>query len=146
MSQKWFLLAFAAVLMHSSQDISAGPVPEGDRLSPCPSSPNCVSSQSRDESHRVEPLMYTGALAEAKEKLLGILGSMKRVKIVASEGNYVHAEFTSAVLRFVDDAEFLFDEASKTIQVRSASRSGYYDFGVNRRRIESIREAFQGAP
>jgi uncharacterized protein (DUF1499 family) len=61
---------------------------------------------------------------------------------VIVERNYIHAEFVSAIFRFVDDVEFLFDDHQKVIQVKSASRVGYYDLGVNRRRIEKIRKQF----
>jgi len=146
MRHEWFFLAFAAILIHGAHEGLANTAPVGGRLAPCPSSPNCVSSQSQDESQLVEPFTYKGTFSEAKERLIEVLRSMKRVRIVVSEGNYVHAEFTSALFRFLDDVEFLFDDPSKTIHVRSASRSGYYDFGVNRRRIESIRGAFQSSP
>jgi uncharacterized protein (DUF1499 family) len=67
---------------------------------------------------------------------------MKRTRIVEDTGAYLHVECTSAVFRFVDDVEFLFDDGSGTIFMRSASRSGYSDFGVNRRRMEAIRSQF----
>jgi uncharacterized protein (DUF1499 family) len=71
--------------------------------------------------------------------LVDLIASQQRAKIVAKEANYVRAEFRSAIFRFVDDVEFLFSEDQPVIDVRSASRMGYYDFGVNRRRIEDIR-------
>lgn len=111
-------------------------------LTPCPDSPNCVSSQSQDKHHYVAPLSYEGELANAKEKLLSVLTSMKRVNIVTNEATYIHAEFTSALFRFVDDVEFFCDDATKTIHVRSASRVGYSDLGVNRKRVEEIRTRF----
>lgn len=67
---------------------------------------------------------------------------MKRARIVAAEERYIHAAFTSALFRFVDDVEFFLDEGTRTIHVRSASRVGYSDFGVNRRRVEEIRTRF----
>jgi uncharacterized protein (DUF1499 family) len=109
------------------------------KLTPCPKGPNCVSSQSTDKSHYVDPLRYEVALNEATEGLLSLLRSMESVKIINAEEGYIHAEFTSALFRFVDDVEFYFDDGQKTIHVRSASRIGYYDFGVNRRRVEWIR-------
>jgi uncharacterized protein (DUF1499 family) len=62
--------------------------------------------------------------------------------VVKVEEDYIHAEFVSSVFRFVDDVEFSFDKTKKLIQVRSASRTGYSDLGVNRRRIEEIRKQF----
>jgi uncharacterized protein (DUF1499 family) len=70
---------------------------------------------------------------------------MKRAKVVTAEVRYLHVEFTSAVFRFVDDAEFFIDDAQKLIHMRSAARLGYYDFGVNRKRLETIRQIFNGA-
>jgi len=113
------------------------------KLSPCPDSPNCVSSRSSDEKHFIPPLRYTGSLAEARERLIRTINSMKRTNITRAEDRYLHAEFTSAVFRFVDDVEFLFDDSEKVIHVRSASRIGYSDFGVNRKRVETIRTRYQ---
>jgi len=112
------------------------------KLSPCPESPNCVSSQSTDERHFIAPLSYDGSRAEARDKLVSIVQSMKRSSIISKEDTYIHAEFTSALFRFIDDVEFYFDDTAKTIHMRSASRVGYSDLGVNRKRIEAIRSKF----
>jgi len=139
------LLLFPAVVLILSHCTGAGPKDLGaidGKLTPCPNSPNCVSSQSTDESHYVDALNYDSALYEAQERLLSLLRSMDRVKIVTVESDYIHAEFLSAFLHFVDDVEFCFDHEKKTIHVRSASRNGYYDLGVNRRRVETIRQRF----
>lgn len=146
MRHDWFLLALSLVLLQGAAQGSADTGPSSNALAPCPSSPNCVSSQSSEQARRVEPLVYQGSLSEAKTRLLDLLRSMKRTKIVNSEGNTIRAEVTSALLHFVDDVEFLLDDATKTVHVRSASRSGYYDFGVNRRRVEAIRAKFQAGP
>lgn len=113
-------------------------VKEG-RLAPCPGSPNCVSSQSRDKAHAIDPLLFTGDVAKAHEELERVLFSMKRSLIITETENYIHAEFTSALFRFVDDVEFWFDEKGSLIHVRSASRLGHSDLGVNRKRVETIR-------
>jgi len=113
-------------------------VKEG-RLAPCPASPNCVSSQSREKEHAIEPILFTGEVAKAHEELERVIFGMKRSVIIAETDNYIHAEFTSALFRFVDDVEFWFDEKGSQIHVRSASRLGYSDLGVNRKRVESIR-------
>lgn len=134
--------AFVLILLNCSGTRSEDMGVTHGKLAPCPDSPNCVSSQSTDESHYVDPLSYDSALYEAQERLLSILRSMDRVKIVTVEADYIHAEFISAFLHFVDDVEFCFDHEKKTIHVRSASRIGYYDLGVNRRRVESIRNSF----
>ena len=67
----------------------------------------------------------------------------KRIHLVKAETNYIHAEFRSLIFRFVDDVEFVFPPAEKIIHVKSASRTGYYDFGVNRRRVERLRTTFK---
>jgi uncharacterized protein (DUF1499 family) len=115
--------------------------PDG-KLNPCPASPNCVSSQAVDKEHHIDALKYTGTRAEAKDRMEKVISSMKRAKIITAKDDYLHAEFTSALFRFVDDVELYFDDAEKLIEVRSASRVGYGDMGVNRKRVERIRELF----
>ena len=78
-----------------------------------------------------------------QHKLLEILHSFNRVRVVRIEEGYIHAEFVSAVFGFVDDVGFYFDDEKKIIHIKSASRSGYFDFGVNRRRMEKIRKLFE---
>ncbi len=109
------------------------------KLAPCPATPNCVSSQSSDQVHAIEPLSFTGTAAEAQAALRKVILNMKRSQIITDTGSYIHAEFTTAIFRFVDDVEFWFDENAKVIHVRSASRLGSSDRGVNRKRVEEIR-------
>lgn len=113
-------------------------------LSPCPSSPNCVSTQATDEGHAIAPYRYRKSRAEAKEALKAAIATIPRTKLVEEDDAYLHYEFTSLLLRFVDDVEFLFDDESKTLHFRSASRVGYGDFGVNRRRMEELRSLIEG--
>jgi uncharacterized protein (DUF1499 family) len=135
-----FALTFLLTACSTNQTIETGTT--NDRLSPCPKSPNCVSSLSKDESHYVAPLAYETTLEEAREKLISVINSMKRSEVVTAEENYIHATFKSALFGFVDDVEFLFDDQRKVIDVRSASRTGYSDLGVNRKRVEEIRRRF----
>ncbi len=116
-----------------------------NELAPCPESPNCVNSQAHDEKHYIEPINYAGTQRQAHDRLLQILESEKRTKILTDQENYIRVEFTSALFRFVDDVEFYFPEeqAEETvIHIRSASRVGYSDLGANRKRIERIRSEF----
>ncbi len=76
------------------------------------------------------------------ERIVAILEEMPRTKIVTREGNYLHATVTSRFFRFVDDLEVLIDPVSREIHFRSASRTGYSDMGVNRRRVEAIKTRF----
>lgn len=114
------------------------------QLAPCPKKPNCVSSQAAagDKRHSIEALTYSDEPTKARERLYEAIASMKRARVVKREANYWRAEFTSSLWRFVDDVEFLFDDNSRRIDIRSASRVGYGDFGVNRRRMEEIRSRF----
>lgn len=113
-------------------------------LAPCPSSPNCVSTHAQDEGHAIVPLRYQKTRAEAKEGLKAILQSLPRTKLVEEDESYLHYECTSLLMRYVDDVEFLLDDETKTIHFRSASRTGYGDLGVNRRRMEDIRKLTEG--
>ena len=112
-----------------------------NHLEPCPSSPNCVLSQDGDEEHAVEPITYKGDRSDVKEALLKVLSVVPRTEVIEDTGDYIHTESTSRIFKFVDDVEFYFPEGENVIQVRSASRVGESDLGVNRRRIEQIRLA-----
>jgi uncharacterized protein (DUF1499 family) len=112
------------------------------RLATCPTSPNCVSSQSTDTVHQIAPLYFTSTPEEAINKLKSVIQSLPRTKIITESPDYLYAEFQSALLGFVDDVEFYLDRNANVIQVRSASRLGQSDLGVNRKRIETIRAKF----
>ena len=114
----------------------------GGKLAPCPNSPNCVSSQSTDAAHQIAPLAFTSSPEEALANLKTIIESLPRTKIITESQDYLYAEFKSALLGFVDDVEFYLDRNANVIQVRSASRLGQSDLGVNRKRIETIRAKF----
>lgn len=112
---------------------------------PCPKTPNCVNSQADTDKHYIQPITYTGTQREAHDRLLQILESEKRAKILTVQDDYIRAEFTSALFRFVDDVEFYFPQEQvdvKVIHVRSASRVGRSDLGANRKRVERIRNKF----
>lgn len=111
---------------------------EHGQLAPCPSSPNCVSSLATDDGHRVAPLVIPGDAAAQMAALLAVVGDMPRTEIQAQADNYLWVVFTSRLLRFRDDVEFLLGPGG-AVQVRSASRLGYSDLGVNRKRVETIR-------
>lgn len=115
------------------------------QLTPCPKSPNCVHSQAADTKHHIQPLQYTETQQEARDRLLQIINSEKRAKIMIAQQDYIRVQFTSALFRFVDDVEFYFppeQDGEKVIHIRSASRIGNFDFGANRKRIEKIRNRF----
>ena len=106
---------------------------QNGKLTSCPESPNCVSSNASDDTHRIEPIAAN--LDQIKRVLLGL----NEANIVSADSNYLHAEFTSRIMRYVDDVEFLYDRTAEVTHVRSASRLGYSDLGANRKRIESLR-------
>jgi len=113
------------------------------RLAPCKTSPNCVSSQAdpKDQEHYIAPLALKGGDAMAAVKKA--VEAMPRVTVVRVEPGYLYAEFQSRLMGFVDDVEFLADPAGGVVHVRSASRLGRRDFGVNRARIEKLRAVLE---
>ncbi|MGD0169281.1 MAG: DUF1499 domain-containing protein [Smithella sp.] len=131
-----FLVFFTGLLVRASADVGL----RDGKLSECPDSPNCVSSQTQMKGHTIEPLSYKGSLSDAKQALLSVISSLPRTKIILDNDRYIHVTFTSHLMRFVDDVEFLFDDTNKQIHVRSASRVGYSDMGVNRKRVENLRK------
>lgn len=117
-----------------------------NHLAPCPSSPNCVLSQDPDAAHAIDPLTYSSDRATAYQTLKNILSNFPRTQIITATDNYIRVEFESRWLGFVDDAEFYFPEEAGVIQVRSASRLGESDLGVNRDRLEAIRLKIAAMP
>ena len=114
------------------------------RLASCPDSPNCVCTLNNSEEHTIAPYRYRKTLDEAKAVLKQVFSERSRTELVQEEAAYLHYEVRSLLFRFVDDVEILFDDASKTIHFRSASRVGYSDFGVNRKRMEEVRSLLEG--
>jgi uncharacterized protein (DUF1499 family) len=111
-----------------------------ERLAPCPSSPNCVSSDAQDEDHYTAPYRLRIEPVKAWQILQDIVISLPRTRIDQVTEEYLHAEARSRIFRFVDDIEFHLRPDQKIIAVRSASRIGYSDLGVNRKRVDRIRE------
>ena len=109
------------------------------RLSDCPGSPNCVSSESTDDRFQVPSLHLADTSGNQWEELIATVKAMPRTSIIVQTDNYLHAECKSRVFRFVDDLELLLNRETGEISIRSASRVGRSDFGVNRKRIDSLR-------
>ena len=111
------------------------------RLAPCKRTPNCVSSQAeaQDREHQIAPIAFRGSMAELRRAV----ESMPRATVIRAEPNYLYAEFRTPLMRYVDDVELYYDERAGLVQVRSASRLGRRDFGVNRRRVEELRALIQ---
>ncbi|WP_462325172.1 DUF1499 domain-containing protein [Desulfoplanes sp.] len=108
-----------------------------DQLGQCPDSPNCVFSGDRNPAQKIFPMRLTsnGGWHTLRKHVAG----MPRTAIVKETPTYIHATVSSRVFGFVDDLEFLLDPETRLVGVRSSSRTGYWDFGVNRRRVEKIR-------
>jgi uncharacterized protein (DUF1499 family) len=127
-----------------SSPATSGPV--GNRLPACPDSPNCVCSQDTALQAAIAPLPLTGPTGPALERLRQLVLAQPRTVLADQRPDYLRFEFRSRIFRFVDDVEFLADPASGVIHVRSASRTGHSDLGVNRRRIELLRTLWTGQP
>jgi uncharacterized protein (DUF1499 family) len=109
------------------------------RLASCPSSPNCVSSDDADASHRIPAFQLAEPAADAWRTVRSTIANQPRTKIIAETDDYLHAECSSASFGFVDDLELHLRPSQNLIAVRSAARLGHGDFGVNRRRVENLR-------
>jgi uncharacterized protein (DUF1499 family) len=109
----------------------------------CPATPNCVVSQNADEAHAIAPIEYHTDLAKARETLLKVLTVVPRTEVVEQTPSYIRAQSKSRIFKFIDDVEFYFPSDEKVIHLRSASRQGESDLGVNRRRLEQIRLAMR---
>lgn len=134
-----FLFFFVACSTPMPEDLG---MLEG-KLLVCPNSPNCVSSMAAesDEEHYIEPVPFED-IQEARLKTLTVLMKNSKTNIITQDKNYIHAEYTTPIFRFVDDIEFYFDEENKLLHFRSASRLGYSDLGANRRRMEDFKKKY----
>ena len=110
-------------------------------FSDCPNKPNCVSTKNSDSKSYIEPIRYAGSRVEAKKILFLTLETFKDSRVKNEKDKFIYVEFFSEVFGFVDDVEFYFNKPG-VIEFRSASRIGYSDLGVNRKRMEAIRRKF----
>ena len=134
------ILGLALISMTGRHPTNLG-VRDG-KLAPCPTSPNCVSTQAGDDQHRIAPIASSLPAEDSQRCLKQVLAEMPRVTIITERPDYLHAEFRSALFRFVDDVEFFIIHDEQLIHFRSASRVGHGDLGVNRSRMELIRQRF----
>jgi uncharacterized protein (DUF1499 family) len=112
--------------------------PQG--FSECPVSPNCVSSDTQDELHTIAPFELTVPADQAWAEIKAAVMQLSRTHVISEEDGYLHAESRSLIFRFVDDLQLQLREQEGIIAVYSASRVGHSDFGVNRQRIEELRQ------
>ncbi len=112
---------------------------DDNTFTPCDGAPHCVSSQAAPgDSHYVEPFAYATDARTVRHQLLGLIRAQPRTAIKTAEDRYLHATFSTR-LGFTDDVYFLFRSSEQKIDIKSTSRVGYYDMGVNRRRVERLR-------
>ena len=140
-----FIVLFSAILWPTAGCMDHAQEEHGtnrNTLSPCPDSPNCVSTKSTDPDRAMSPLPYVGTREKSHERLILVLRDMKRCTIITADPGYIHAEFRSALFGFVDDVNFIFDDDERLIHFLSASRTGYYDFGANRKRMKEISDRY----
>ncbi|MCF6282980.1 MAG: DUF1499 domain-containing protein [Candidatus Polarisedimenticolaceae bacterium] len=131
------LFVFLGFIARSGE--AAGMV--GEELLRCPAKPNCVCSEFRDDvDHYIEPIVIpsdvNGDVKSTIKEAIQVLGG----EIQTDNGDYIAAIFSSSLFGFIDDLEVRLSATQSVIHTRSASRVGYGDFGVNRRRVESLRE------
>jgi uncharacterized protein (DUF1499 family) len=154
---KWLLVILAAlvllVLVAAQLGAFGGKTPANlgvrdGKLKPPSKTPNSVSSQvdlwpqhPMQDDARIEPLPVRGNGPATLARIRQIVEAMPGAQVVQSRDDYLHVQFTTRWMKFVDDAEFWFDPGAGVVQVRSASRVGRKDFGVNRARIDTIRQA-----
>lgn len=112
-------------------------------LTSCPASNNCVISQDGDRKHAIDPISYHVDSDTAQKALLKVITVVPRTQVIEQTDNYIHALSKSRIFKFIDDVEFYFPADKNVIHVRSASRVGESDLGVNRRRVEQIRLALR---
>ena len=134
------LILLLVVLSVVSRNQPATGLVDG-RLRPCPSTPNCVNSEDVGKPSYVEPLLFKTSPENSWKIVKSAIQDMGG-KIELENDGYLHATFMTAVFRFVDDVELRMDEKNAVIQVRSASRVGRSDMGLNRKRVSKLRALF----
>jgi uncharacterized protein (DUF1499 family) len=119
------------------------------KLKPPSNTPNSVSSQAhlwpdapQRDAAAIAPFAVRGDAAAAMARLRAVVAAMPGARVIEARADYLYAQFTTRWLRFVDDVEFWYSPGEGVIHVRSASRVGRRDFGVNRARVEAIRAAY----
>lgn len=140
-----FLGIMLSLSLYSRKKPESLGVKEG-RLYDCPESHNCVSSQALNSPHFITPLLMEGNSDEEMMRLRSVIERMGGVIVDELKGEYIRAEFTSSLWRFVDDLECFYENKQHVVHVRSASRVGYYDFDSNRKRVEMLRIQIKQQP
>ena len=112
-------------------------------LAPLPDSPNAVSSQTDQTEKRVNPLPFFGDIEQTKTRVKIAVAEFGGALILTEKPDYLHVVFTVPVIPFKDDVEFFFSEKDNQVHYRSASRVGYSDLGVNRKRYMRLKSLYE---
>jgi uncharacterized protein (DUF1499 family) len=112
-------------------------------MADCPDRPNCVSSEAQDANHAIDPFRIKGDSAEGWHAIARVVSNLPRSTLVKETERYLHAECKSRLFGFIDDLELHLNPTTGVVAVRSASQVGYSDLGVNRRRVEALRQALK---
>jgi len=115
------------------------------QLKPCPESPNCVSTQTQQKSKQMDPIPFELDPKEVLKIIKSVVENLPNTHLEKESLNYLHYTFKSAIFRFTDDVEFLIDAEQKLLHFRSASRTGYSDMGVNKKRMTEITAGIEQA-
>ena len=136
------LLIISILVLSLAACSSSNPIESQGAMAPCPESPNCVSSQAQGDAF-INPFVLREEARQAWPAIIKTVQVMPRSAIITQSPGYIHATQASRIFRFVDDLELELLADDKTINVRSASRTGYSDMGVNRERVESLRQTLR---
>ena len=136
-----FLVMFYRIAQQSNDIVNAGLVNEF--LQACPGRPSCVSSLATSDEHSISAFIVPQGMNDPVSAMAAIIIDLPRTEILQHDANYLHASFKSAVFGFVDDLEILQD--GELLQVRSVSRVGFSDMGVNRSRVNTLQQFWQEA-
>ena len=115
------------------------------QLKPCPESPNCVSTQTKQKSKQMDPIPFALDPKEIIKVIKGVVENLPNTHLEKESPNYLHYTFKSRIFRFTDDVEFVIDAGKKLIHFRSASRTGYSDMGVNKKRMTELTAGIEQA-
>jgi len=139
----YLLMVIPLVVIGCSGPLGAADAVKSEKIAGCPDRPNCVSSEAQDADHAIAPLRLQGDLVAGWQAIREVVSNLPRCKVIKATDQYLHAECKTRIFRFVDDLELRLDPVTGTIAVRSASRIGYSDLGVNRRRVDQLRQTLK---
>ena len=142
---KFFIgsLIFVTILWGCSGSPAERHNSESSGFLDCPDTPNCLSSLAKNPKYRVEPFRLKKDPKTSWDIVKKTVELLPRTKVVSADNSDIHAECRSLIFRFVDDLTLHLTPSNGIIHLRSASRIGYSDLGVNRRRVETLRKKLQ---